>query len=484
VEAGPAAAQAEDGPSPPVNWQQGPLHIDLSASNAEDGSRLNGKSSLQVDLSSVKAAVTGTLEMSKPDPGDGISGLPAAIPTNDFASPDKGRVDFNAAWSGPDSAHVAVAAHEQVSQTLMPLVADPGTDTVRPMQWTEERAAQVTSALSLFGPVGAEFSAAATSATTRDTAQALISGEVAPTRLDTATNEEAAKLTWQAVPQLRLEAGAGVEHVDTDWRGTADSASALTYVKPELAATLGGWSGGDVRVGWERVVSPLDSGDYSALANVGHSNDLSVEPDQQWQYDAKLTQHIGAAVASASYSNGYDGTAIETARVDADVQAPASVALRGREQTGFSLSMPLDLFGLSGTALQSSGAWSWSSVRDPVTGEFRGASGDIAQQTDVRLVHDLPGARAQIGVSGHLVARQDFYQVSQLTTLETSPSLGVFFSYRPGPFQLDLKLDGLVGGTQRYTDYLYDGGRDGLAAGMDAHQEGGANFSLSLRKPF
>ncbi|HVX56232.1 MAG TPA: hypothetical protein VHA37_00740, partial [Candidatus Saccharimonadales bacterium] len=244
------------------------------------------------------------------------------------------------------------------------------------------------------------------------------------------------------------------------------------------------WHGATAKLGAEQSVDPLNGANYMALANLSERpQDLKIAPDRAWQTQASLEQKFGAASLAASIAQGAHGSATELAPVTGG-QTPASVDLRKKRKVSVALSVPLEPFGLSDTQLQSQATWRSSLVRDPVTGAYRRANGEAPREASVDLTKSLPVSNSKIGLSGNLGNTREFYQVNQETAVRTAPALGAFFSYTPGPLSLNLSVDGLIGGSQQYSDTFYEGSRNGPVSSTDARRAGNRHISFSLSKKF
>lgn len=469
----PSLAFAGDASSPPLAWQHGPVNAAISATAAPDGS-VGGTSKLELDTAGLQAAVTGMIVTSTSrDTGPGAPPLVQAV--TDSGSWTRAQVGVSATADGPAGSKIAITGQDQISQSVTPYVAGSTPQTLE----TQALSGKVTATLPLNPKLDAQLGAAAAQSSTRNASL----GGTDASHLQTGDTQISTGLTYRATPRITVDGGVTVERQDADLDGrTADQAS-FSYVKPKAGVTVTPWNGATVNLGAEHAVEPLNGANYMALANLSdRPQELKIAPDHAWQYRASFNQKVGAATIGAGATQSVSGTATELAPV-AGGQTPASVVMKSRQKVTIAVSLPLEGFGLSDTQLQSKATWQRSLVRDPVTGQYRRASGEAPREASVKLTKDLPGAaNTKIGLSGQLATTRNFYQVSQTTEIRTAPRLGAFVSYAPGPVSMNLSVDGLMGGAEQFTDTLYNGSRNGAVTGINAHKAGDAHISFSLKK--
>lgn len=469
----PAFAFAQDAASQPFAWQHGAVNAAITPTAAADGSQIGGTSKLELDTAGLQAAVTGTVVTNTSH--DSTSDAPPVVQAvGDPGSWTRAQIGVTASADGPIGSKLTVTGNDQISQSVSPYA--PGG--VRQTLETQALSGTVAATVPVNPKLDAKMAASATQSSTRS---ATVDGDDG-SHLQTADTQVSGSLSYRAMKGVTLEAGASVERQDADLDGDTANSASYSYVKPEALATVTPWQGATVKLGAEHAVDPLNGANYMALANLSDKpQDLRIAPDHAWQYRASLDQKIGAASLSAGVTQSQSGTATELAPVDGG-QTPASVALKKKQKVTVAVSLPLEAFGLSDTQLNSQATWRKSQVRDPVTGAWRRASGEAAREASLNLTKDLTAADAKIGVSGKLGTTRDFYQVNQSTEVRTAPRLGAFFSYAPGRTSMNLSVDGLMGGSQQFTDTLYNGSRNGSVSGVNSHKANDAHISFSLKR--
>lgn len=468
-------AFAEDAGAPPLAWQKGAVNAAIAPTATPDGT-VGGTSKLELDTAGLQAAVTGTIVTNATrDAGPGAPPLVQAV-TNS-TSWTRAQVGVSAKADGPAGSKIAITGQDQVSQSVTPFAF--GTDGTPQTLETQALSGSVVATLPVLPDLDAQLGAAAANSSTRN---ATVGGADA-SHLETGDTQISTGLSYRASPRVTLDGGVSVERQDADLDGTTTDHASFSYVKPKAGVTVTPWDGATVKAGAEHAVDPLNGANYMALANLSdRPQDLKIAPDHAWQYEASIDQKFGAASVSAGVTQGVSGTATELAPVSGG-QTPASVAMKSKQKATIAFTLPLEGFGLSDTQLQSQATWRRSLVRDPVTGQYRRASGEAPREASINLTKKLPGAAdTKIGLSGQLGTRRDFYQVSQTTQMLTSPRLGAFVSYAPGPLSMNLSVDGLMGGAQQFTDTFYNGSRNGPASGTNTRKAGDAHISFSLSK--
>jgi hypothetical protein len=463
--------------SQPIAWKYGAINAALSATAAPDGSQVGGTSKLELDTAGLQAAVTGTIVTSAAhDTGPDDAPALAAV-SGDTGSWTRAQLGVKAQAQGPLNSKIAISGQDRISQAVLPYT--PGTGAARQTLETQTLAGTVSATAPVSAKLDAQIGASASKASTRSATVDDGTGS----HLETGDTQISGSLAYKVAKGVTVTAGASVEQQTARLDGDAANSASYAYVKPKAGVVIAPWQGATVKVGAEHAVDPLNGANYVALANLSdRPRDLKIAPDHAWQYQASLEQKLGAADFSAAVTRSRDGTATELAPV-ADGQTPASVALKNRQKATVAISMPLDAFGLSDTELQSQATWRSSRVRDPVTGKYRRANGETPREASVKLTRDLPGAAdTRIGISGQLATNREFYQVGQTTQMHTAPRLGAFLSYDPGPRAFDLRVDGLAGGSQSFTDTYYAGSRTGPVTGVTSRNANDAHISLSFRR--
>jgi len=469
----PTFAFAQDAGSPPFAWQHGAVNAAITPTVGADGSQVGGTSKLELDTAGLQAAVTGTV-ITNTSHDAAADAPPVVQAVSDPGSWTRAQIGVTASADGPIGSKLTATGNDQITQSISPYA--PGG--VRQTLETQALSGTVAATVPVTPKLDAKI---ATSASQSSTRSATVDGNDG-SHLQTADTQVSGSLSYRPMKGVTLETGASVERQDADLDGDKANSASFSYVKPEASATFTPWQGATAKIGAEHAVDPLNGANYMALANLSDKpQDLKIAPDHAWQYQASIDQKIGAASLSAGVTQSQNGTATELAPIDGG-QTPASVAMKKKRKVTVAVSLPLEGFGLADTQLNSQATWRKSQVRDPVTGAYRRANGEAPREASLNLTRNLPAADAKIGVSGNLGTVRDFYQVNQSTEIRTAPRLGAFLSYTPGPVSMNLTVDGLMGGSQQFTDTLYNGSRNSSVSGVNTHKANDAHISFSLKR--
>ncbi|MDE1986632.1 MAG: hypothetical protein KGL56_02785 [Alphaproteobacteria bacterium] len=451
-----------------VNLHGGPLALDVRGLSP-DARSLSSGASLDLNL----PAVTMQLQASASVGGDQAD--------NDLWRKQGAQLKAN--WSALYGTNFEVTGtdHLALIYRAPASIGDPGTATH--LVHTESRTAALTASFSPVSQVQVKVGADGSSALTQDTS---VKGPVngSQTAVQSNTQEVFAHVDWQPVDWAAVQAGAAEQSSNIVWRSQTAHTSVFNALEPHLAMMLTPWSGTEWAASVEHSVSPYDTAAFSAYASVARSADnVNFEPDHAWTFQTRLKQNLGPATVTAAYTADRWGTATEFAEVRGGVQAPASTPLKGRDKVALTVSLPLGLFGMPNTSVSSGAAWQNSSVLDPVTEELRRASGETPRKFSLRLVRNLPARHLSLGLTGELDDTTTSYQLSEISTVPAGGTLGAFLAYKPGPFEVDLNVNGLCGGPPAATDFFYNGTRaNPQMARTEVQPSPGPAFNLSLHR--
>jgi hypothetical protein len=441
---------------------QGPVALDLKVPGGKD---LTSGATLNLNLPDGAVQVKGSASVGKEDG------------QTTFWHKDAAQVEANI--SGPLGTSLTASGENRLSLTYRAPESVGASDQAAHLVRTQTQAAEA--AMSV--PV-APFHVTAGARSSSDQTQ-----EGAPGNADsftqsavrTADHTAYVDVEWQPLPVLHLKGGTAARVADISWQ----NAHASTYrsVNPNLTATLQPLRDTTVTAKVEHVVAPYDAAAFSSYANAETAPDASgFQPDHAWQLQTKVEQQLGPAKLSATYTTASQGTVTEFADVRGK-QAPSTTPLIGRKSVAVALNLPLTTLGLPHTDLSSEATWQTSKVVDPVTFETRTASGEPGEKVSLKLAHKLPKSNLSIGFTGNFTGTRTSYQVSELSTTEAGASLGAFVTYKPGPYELDLNVQGLYGSATR--DDFFTGPRGSSKYSHSLLQDNsGPALKLELKRPF
>ena len=437
------------------------------------------------------------LQLAGPESGDFSSGAALNVDLADVsmtaeasasAGTDEGHSDFwhkqraqvEAHLSGPAGSNISAQGADEFSYTYRDpaSVGDPGTATH--LIGTENRSVSLSGSVPLAGGArlvtGVEGSSTQTEdASARNQAQQNIVG--------TEARRAFARVDWQ-IGQVGLQAGATAQSADIDWRSRQSHSSTYNSVNPRVQVNLSPWDGAIWISSIEQEVSPYDTAAFIDYATaVQPASDGSFAPDHAWRFQSQLRQNLGPVNATVSYSSDRNGTTTEFAQASNGRQVPASATLVDRSKVDVQLSLPLTQLGMPNTSFSSDAAWQDSRVIDPITSEERRASGEAPDNVSLRLTHSIPSRHLSLGLTGQVSGGRSSYQVSEISTVPSAATVGAFVSFTPGPYEVDLNVNGIGGAPT--TDYFFSGTRaDSAVTHTIQQQAAGPAISLSLHKAF
>jgi hypothetical protein len=347
----------------------------------------------------------------------------------------------------------------------------------------EKRSAVLSAAVSPLENTSVTVGASGFSQLSKDTT-APNSANKTITTVETQSEKAFVTASWQPLPWIGFEATAREHNTGILWRSMETKSGIYRLSEKQAAMTLK-FDGTEIRTSVERAAT-----DYNADAFVAYARSASVtetvpvEPDHGWQFQTEVQQQLGDARLSAIYKAVRDGTVTEFGFSGRGVQAPVSTVLHDRDEVGVAVNMPLSRIGLEGTAMSGDATWRDSHVLDPLTGQYRRASGEVPSKVSLRLEQKLPGQKFRFGVTGELVGGQTAYQTNEISQIESSQKLGAFLAIQPGAYEVDLDVDGLIG-TPETVNYLYDGSRTvHQIPKVQVVPAPGPTVRLSLKKAF
>jgi hypothetical protein len=436
-----------------------------------------------------------SLQLAGPGSGDISSGAALNLDLADVsmsaqasasAGTDEGHGDLwrkqsaqvEAHWSGPAGSDFTAQGADEFNYSYRDpaSLGDPGTATH--LMGTENRSLKVSGSVPLVGGASVEAGMDATSAQTEDgSAPHAADRDTVGTR----TREAFAKVRWQ-MGRVGLEAGAAAHSENVSVRALDSRQSSYTSVNPRAQVDVAPWDGATLTSSVEQAVAPYDTAAFSAYAQAARpDSSLSFTPDHTLRFQSRLQQDVGPASVSVSYAADRGGTATEFAQAASGQQVPASTQLLERNKVDVAVSLPLSAFGLPNTALHSDAAWQDSRVVDPMTSTVRSASGETPHKFSLRVSHDMPARHLSFGLTGELSGARSSYQVSEISTSPSAGTMGAFLAFKPGPYEVDLNVNGIGGATT--TDYFYRSTRADSSVGRTAEQApAGPAVSLSLHK--
>lgn len=377
---------------------------------------------------------------------------------------------------------VTISGADEVAQTYR----EPGSLGVsvkRHVLQADKREARVAATVAVVDTVSLRVGASGTSEVTRDTTTLSQRDRIA-TKIENQTEELFANVQWTPTPGLTVDAGERERSFAVQWQGAETKNGAYRILEPHAAVTMN-FQDAQLKTSIEHSASGYNTDAFVAYAaNATRTESVAVEPDRAWRLKSEWKQQIGQAQLTANYSHSYDGTVTEFGFSGTGAQVPVSTSLDARDEVGVNLSVPLEDIGLADTSVSGGAVWRDSRVLDPVTGRYRRASGEVADTVTLRLERKVPGERVRFGLTGQMSASQTAYQTREITMVDSSNTLGAFIAYKPGAYEVNLDVDGLVGTAKTSNYYYVDSRAVNQLPKSSITSPPGPTVKLSLKRPF
>jgi outer membrane receptor protein involved in Fe transport len=262
--------------------------------------------------------------------------------------------------------------------------------------------------------------------------------------------EAFATATWQARPNLTIEAGVRTEASRITSGGDVISERSLVYPKPRLAISWSPDAADQLRLRIEREVGQLNFDDFTAQTaglNTGtvRAGNPNLDPGEDWVFEAAYERRFwgagDATVTLRRYALEDVVDRIGAYSPSGDYDAPGNIGPGTRDEAAFTLTLPTDRLGLAHGLITGVATARRSDVTDPVTGLPRGISGLHALDWEAHFTQGLPRWKASWGVDVFGPWQQTFYIFDEVDTdKQRTAWVGLNAEYKARP-DLTLRLD-------------------------------------------
>lgn len=315
----------------------------------------------------------------------------------------------------------------------------------------------------------------------------------ASVKVEELRGEAFGQATWRPRAGLTVEAALRVEVSDIRQSGDSDLSRTFVYPKPRLQLTWTPIADHQLRLRVEREVGQLDFGDFVASADVDlnqvEGGNPELEPEKSWIVEGVYERRFwgeGVLTLTASHREWED--IVDVIPLFGGFEAVGNIGTGTSDFQQVQLALPLDRFGLPHARFNGRASWQQSSVIDPLTGEARRFSGQLANGCGVSFDQDLRDGRWSYG--GHHGCNTDDsiqYRIREVRRVETDPDLTFFVQWKPRP-ELTLRFDAGNASDleRRRTRFVYSGPRDSspLAFREDRGTRQGPFVFLQARRTF
>ena len=297
--------------------------------------------------------------------------------------------------------------------------------------------------------------------------------------------------TWRPDPTLTVEAGLRVEVSEISQSGDTDLTETFVYPKPRLQATWTPIADHQLRLRIEREIGQLDFGDFVASADVDlnqvEGGNPELEPAKAWVLEAVYERRFwgeGVLTLTAQYKRWED--LIDVIPLVGGFEAVGNIGEGSSSYQQVAVTLPMDRLGLPNARLSARATVSQSSVADPLTGEDRRFSNQIAFGCGIDFNQDLAGGRWSYGFEhGCNLDDPVQYRIREVRYIEEEPFVVIYGQWKPrSDLTVRLDLGNATDREQRRERFVYSGPRD--AAPLSYREERGTRMSpwlfLQVRK--
>ena len=244
---------------------------------------------------------------------------------------------------------------------------------------------------------------------------------------------------------VRLDAALAFETSKLTVSGDADQHRVLRFLKPSLTLDWKAKGGWHAQVAARRKVAQLDFFEFISNAELSNSRvnggNADLQPQRSWELRSTL-EHPLLGKGQAKLEVGYDRVQMLQDRVltPEGFDAPGNLGTGTRQFATLTLDAPLDALGLRHFHLRSEGTLQKTRVRDPLSGQVRGWSGNWPEwRWNAELRRDA--GKWAYGASIFDRDRTTFFRTDEIDTqFNSKPFVSAFAEYRPDP-KTTLRLD-------------------------------------------
>ena len=244
---------------------------------------------------------------------------------------------------------------------------------------------------------------------------------------------------------LRLDASMAYETSKLKVSGDASEQRALSFLKPSLTLDWKAKRGWHAQIVARRKVAQLDFYDFISNAELATSRvnggNADLQPQRSWELRGTL-EHPLLGKGQAKLEAGYDRVQKLQDRVltAQGFDAPGNLGTGTRQFATLTLDAPLDKLGLKHFNLRTEATLQKTRVRDPLSGQVRGWSGNWPEwRWNAELRRDA--GKWAYGATILNTDRTSFFRTDEIDTqFNSKPYIAGFGEYRPDP-KTTVRLD-------------------------------------------
>jgi len=293
-------------------------------------------------------------------------------------------------------------------------------------------------------------------------------------------------------PDLALQVNLGGEYSRLEQAGGGGLTRAFRRPKGLVSLAWKATPQLDLNMKLQRRVGQLNFYDFLASVDLADEQASAGNPDlvppQSWELDVEAVRDLGkfGNTTLRVYGQRIDDI-VDTIPIGADGESPGNLdqaTLYGLEWKG---TFPLEPFGWRGAKLDATVQFEHSRVRDPLTGEQRPISNNLAEGAELVLRHDLPGTDWAWGGDASYWFHEKDYRLTEVGRMWEGPVWASLFVEHKDVLGMTVRFTAgnLLSATSMWHRTVYEDRRTGPVAFFEARDRTiGPIFSLSVSGKF
>ena len=291
---------------------------------------------------------------------------------------------------------------------------------------------------------------------------------------------------------LNLQATLGGEYSKISQSGAAGQSRSFIRPKGSVSLAWKAQPGLDLSLKVERSVGQLNFFDFVESVDVsqnnGNAGNPGLVPPQSWRAELEATQKLGpwGSLTVNIYGEKFSDI-VDSIPITATTEARGNLDSATSYGVGVVSSILFDPIGWTGAKLDFEGEVRKSSLRDPLTGNFRRIGDDKIFTYEATLRHDIPGSNWAWGAGLEDFRYSKFLRLDQVTRFHTGAPYSWIFVEHKDVFGLTVQanLGNLFGRSENFTRTAYADRRDGpIAFVEDRSREFGLIYRLTVSGSF
>jgi hypothetical protein len=293
-------------------------------------------------------------------------------------------------------------------------------------------------------------------------------------------------------PDLALQVNLGGEYSRLEQVGGGGLARSFRRPKGLVSLAWKATPGLDLNMKLQRRVGQLNFFGFLASVDLAdeqaNAGNPELVPPQTWELDLEAVRDLGAFgnTTLRVYGQRIDDI-VDTIPIGADGESPGNLDRATRYGIEWKGTFQLEPFGWRGARLDALVQFEHSRVRDPLTGEQRPISNNLAEGAELALRHDVSGTEWAWGGSASYWFREKDYRLTGVGRLWEGPVWASLFVEHKNVLGMTVRFTAgnLLSATSMWHRTVYEDRRTGPVAFFEARDRTiGPIFNLSFSGKF